>query len=339
MHATLTAAPADRNGALRSQLQSLYAPVADELAEVEEILRRELQSRYPFVNELVQHGFRLGGKRLRPALLLLAARACGRVTPDHLLLAAVIEMIHTATLVHDDVLDEASLRRHVETVNARFDNEASVLLGDYLFSHAFYLASTLGSTFACQQIGRSTNIVCQGELLQVAGRGNYGLTEAEYLQIIDGKTAELCACSCRLGARYADADRETERALRRYGRRLGIAFQIVDDLLDLLGEEHQAGKSLGTDLQKQKPTLPLIRLLQLSNDAQRADIDAILRLSGAERHATLLPLLNRYEAIDYARSRAAEFARRARRELETLPPSPAREILESLTQFVLMRQH
>ncbi len=163
-------------------LDTLYAPIADELEQVEDILRREMRSRHPFVDELVRYGCLLGGKRLRPALLLLSAKATGEVTPHHLTLAAVVEMIHTATLVHDDVLDEASMRRHLATVNARWDNEASLLLGDFLFSHAFYLASTTESTLACQLIGRSTNIVCEGEIRQKGSCADFELSEAGVLR-------------------------------------------------------------------------------------------------------------------------------------------------------------
>ena len=204
---------------------------------------------------------------------------------DHVVLAAVVEMIHTATLVHDDVLDEASLRRHRETINARSDNEASVLVGDFLFTHAFYLASSLETTFACQTIGRSTNIVCGGELRQIHSRGNFDLSEAEYLAIIDAKTAELCACCCRLGAHYAGATAASRRRLADFGRNLGIAFQIADDMLDLTGDELSMGKSLGTDLEKQKPTLPLIRLLAEASGGQRAEIIDLLSSEQSRRSA------------------------------------------------------
>ncbi len=224
----------------------------------------------------MRYGCLLGGKRLRPALLLLAAKACGQVNAQHLTLAAVVEMVHTATLVHDDVLDEASVRRHLATVNARWDNEASVLLGDFLFSHAFYLASTLESTLACQLIGRATNVVCEGEIRQKGSRGDFALDEATYFEILDAKTAALCACCCQLGAHFAGADESMTQRLTQFGRKLGIAFQIADDLLDVVGNETTVGKSLGTDLEKQKPTLPLIRALQIADDAQRASILAVL---------------------------------------------------------------
>ena len=316
----------------------MYEPIREELVRFEEILRRELRNDYPLVDQLVKHGFRLGGKRLRPALLLLSAKAVGQVTHEHLVLAAVMEMIHTATLVHDDVLDDASLRRHLDTVNARWGNQTSVLLGDYLFTHAFYLASTLDTTFACRAIGRATNTVCEGELRQIDSQGRFSLTEAEYLEIIESKTAELCACACRLGAHYAGAGAAVEEALSRYGRNLGIAFQIVDDLLDLEGDEATAGKSLGTDLAQQKPTLPLIRLWELSDEAQRRENVAIMGRSDNHRREALEPCFESAAALDYARQKAAGYADKARAELAPLAPSPARTVLRQLTEFVVERR-
>ncbi len=317
--------------------KKLYGPIADELDRCEEVLRRELRSDDPFVDQLVKHAFRLGGKRLRPALLLLPAKALGEVEPEHITLAAVVEMIHTATLVHDDVLDEATIRRHRETINAKSDNEASVLVGDFLFTHAFALASSLQTTFACQTIGRATNIVCAGELRQIHSRGNFALSEAEYLDIIEDKTAELCACCCRLGAHYAHATPEVEESLDRFGRNLGIAFQIADDLLDVVGDEAQAGKSLGTDLDKQKLTLPIIRLLAQGDETRRAELLRMLKLGGDGRPA-LRQALAASDALDYARARATWYADQALDELRVLPAGPAREVLESLTRFVVARR-
>lgn len=318
-------------------LSALYLPIEEELAEVEQILRNELRSRFPFVDELVRYGCLLGGKRMRPALLLLTAKATGNLRREHAVLAAVVEMIHTATLVHDDVLDEAVQRRHLATVNSRWNNEASVLLGDYLFTHAFYLASTLESTFACRLIGRATNTVCEGELRQIATRGNYLLDEEQYLQIIEAKTAELVACCCRIGAHYAGASGDTVERLTRYGRDLGIAFQIADDLLDVVGDEATTGKSLGTDLDLQKPTLPVIRALQLATADEREDLLNVLAASGDERKAALNLWFDRFDALSYARSRACWYAERARLELATLPPSPAQQTLLLLAEFVVSR--
>jgi octaprenyl-diphosphate synthase len=308
------------------------------MAAAEEVLRSELRSDDPFVDQLVKHAFRLGGKRLRPALVLLSAKAAGNVTREHIVLAAVVEMIHTATLVHDDVLDEATIRRHSDTINARNDNEASVLVGDFLFTHAFSLAASLETTYACQSIGRSTNIVCAGELRQIHSRGNYSLGEPEYLSIIDGKTAELCACCCRLGAHYAGATAVVEDAFDRYGRYLGIAFQICDDLLDLLGEESQTGKSLGTDLDKQKPTLPLIWLLANCSEVEQHEILALCNRPGIDSHRAIAARMLAAGAFDYARSRAEDYARQALAELSVLPDSPTKEILAELTRQVVARR-
>jgi len=327
----------DSHSVYPAALQSLYAPIVKDLLQVERILREEMRSDYPYVNELVRYGAMLGGKRLRPALLLLSAQAVGTVNHNHHVLSAVVEMIHTATLVHDDVLDEAVTRRRLATVNSRWDNEASVLLGDFLFTHAFYLASTLDTPFACRTIGRSTNIVCEGELRQKGNRGDFSLSEEEYLEIIDAKTAELCACACRLGAHYADGDEATVEALTLYGRNLGIAFQIADDLLDVIGSEATVGKSLGTDLEKQKPTLPVIRVLQLANEQERRQVLEILESDSPEKRAQLEPWFERFDALNYTRAQAQKFAETALQQLDVLAAGPARETLARLTEFVVQR--
>lgn len=319
--------------------ETIYGPIQTELLEVEATLRAELRSRFPCIDELVRYGCNLGGKRLRPALVLLAGKATGRLTREHIVVAAVVEMIHTATLVHDDVLDEAQLRRHQPTVNARSDNKASVLLGDYLFTHSFYIASTLGSTYACETIGRSTNIVCEGELRQIHSRGRFDLTEEQYLQMIEAKTAELCACCCRLGAHYAAVEPAVEQRLERFGRNLGIAFQITDDLLDVLGDESLTGKSLGTDLQQRKLTLPLIRLLDQTPPEARDDLLAIFSRPDDEMREALSDWLKSTDAIAYSKRRAAHFASQAAEQLEGLPSNEALETLKTLPDFVLQRQH
>lgn len=319
-------------------LAALYGPVRAELDQVEQLLRHELRSDHPFIDRLVQHGFRLSGKRLRPALVLLCGRVAGRVGEEHRRLAAAVELIHTATLVHDDVLDEATMRRHRDTVNARWDNEASVLLGDYLLSLSLSLAASVGDSSACRMISLAARDMCDGELRQVENRGNYGLGEAEYLDIIANKTAALMACCCRLGAHYAGAEAETIEALARYGRNLGVAFQITDDLLDLLGDEAAAGKSLGTDLSKQKATLPLIRTLTLTSQTQRAELLAVLARSGSNHREAVRPWFERFGAVDYARQKAADFARQAASELARLPDSDACRSLLGLTEFVLTRR-
>jgi len=320
-----------------SMLAPMFAPVAEELTAASERLSQELRHGDPIIDELARHSFRIGGKRLRPALLLLTAQAVGEVNDSHRVLAAVVEMIHTATLVHDDVLDEAVLRRHEATVNARWDNQTSVLLGDYLFSHAFYLASTLETTFGCRVIGRSTNIVCEGELKQTAASGNFHLSRETYFQIIDAKTAELCACCCQLGAHYAGASDPITQRLESYGRHLGIAFQIADDLLDLEGDEQFTGKSLGTDLSNRKMTLPLIELRDGLDLDQQQELQQLIDQPSAEGTVALLDWLTTSGALQRARQVADEHVARAIAKLSDLPESSAQEALLQIAQFVARR--
>ncbi len=308
-----------------------------DLQEVERIFHEELTSQNGYVEDLLTHAARFTGKRLRPILLLLTAKAIRDIAPSHHTLAAVVEMIHTATLVHDDVLDEAETRRHVATLNNRWNNETSVLFGDYLFTHAFHLAASLETTRACRLIGHSTNIVCEGELSQIRSRGNFDLTEEEYFRIIDGKTGELCAVACQLGALYADAPSEVVDAMTRYGHDLGMAFQIADDGLDLTGTEEETGKTLGTDLQKQKLTLPLIRLLSPSTPALGQAIRELLAQPDAQALKQLTAYLASSDALEYTQQKALEFSASARDQLRALPAGPARDILEELADFATQR--
>lgn len=319
------------------KLAAAYGPIAAELAEAERIFEGELGSRFPFVQDLVSHCADFRGKRLRPALVLLTGKACGGLTSSHPVLAAVVEMIHTATLVHDDILDEAVVRRHAATINAEWGNESAVLLGDYLFTHAFHLAASLETTLACRWIGRATNLVCEGEMMQVYNRGNLELTEPDYFEIVRGKTAELTAVCCRLGAHYSGMPRGTVEALETYGRDLGVAFQIADDVLDIWGEESKTGKSLGTDIGKQKLTLPIIRLLNTASPSMAAEIRGLLSESDPDTRHALRPYLESSGALDYAWEKAEDFAARASDCLETLPDSPARSTLRDLAAYVVRR--
>jgi octaprenyl-diphosphate synthase len=322
--------------AVRPPLE-LFAPIARDLDEVERVLAQTLQSNRPGVGRLIEHLGHFRGKRLRPALLLLVAHASGRVTPAHHTLGAVVEMIHTATLVHDDVLDSAAVRRHVATVNTLWGNQTSILLGDYLFTHAFHLTSTLGDASACRLIGEATNRVCEGELHQICQRGNLELTEQEYFDIIDGKTAALTACCCRLGALFSGKSADVVERLSAYGRGLGIAFQIADDLLDLVGEEWTVGKSLGTDLEQQKLTLPLVHLLETGSPEVSTRVRQVLGNPNNHKRETLRPILVETGALAYAQRRAEEIAKEARGQLVCLPASPCRSILEVLTERVVHR--
>nr|WP_068134624.1 polyprenyl synthetase family protein [Roseimaritima ulvae] len=308
------------------------------MRQVEARLRQELQSRYEQLAPILRHGALLGGKRMRPALVLLAAEAVGEAGEAHVTIATVLEMVHTATLVHDDVLDSAQQRRHVPTVNAKWDEQTSILLGDYLFAQSFYLSATLDDTRACRWIGEAARRVCEGELRQVHSRDVLDLDEAAYLSIVQGKTAELCSVACRLGAAYAGADEVTVERLSNYGDALGIAFQIADDFLDLWGDSDQTGKTLGTDLWQGKMTLPLIRLLQTSDAAQRETILQILSGPAADRLPAITPLLAASDARDYTRRRAQEFVDTALAAISSLPDSPAQAMLQKLARFAIDRR-
>jgi octaprenyl-diphosphate synthase len=330
------APPAPLNGFLPQGAGSLFAPVAADVEEADRVFAATLAPYKGPFGPLIQHLRHYRGKRLRPALLLLAGKACGGVVPAHHTLAAAVEMIHTATLVHDDVLDEAEVRRHVATVNAGWGNKVSILLGDMLFTHAFHLTSTVDGR-ACRIIGEATNRVCAGELRQVTERGNLDLSEADYFAAIDGKTAALTECCGRLGALYAGASDAVAERLAGFGRALGRAFQIADDLLDLVGDEATAGKTLGTDLEQQKLTLPVIHCLGRLPVAEATRLRDAIRAGGAGLGAKVLAALQRTDSLAHARGRADELARAARAELADLPRSDARAVLEALPEWAVRR--
>ncbi|AMV37247.1 polyprenyl synthetase family protein [Planctomyces sp. SH-PL62] len=321
----------------RRTLGRLFAPIQAEMADAEQIFQDELGSRFPFVQALVEHCGDYQGKRLRPALVLLSAGACGRTTPAHPVLAAVVEMVHTATLVHDDVLDESMVRRHAATVNAEWGNETAVMLGDYLFAHAYHLAASLDSTLACRWVGKAANEVCEGEMQQLHHRGNLDLDEPSYYEIIAGKTAALTAVSCRLGAHYAGAEQAVVDSLEAYGSHVGMAFQIADDVLDIWGDERATGKSLGTDLEKQKLTLPLIRLLEIGDPATVEETRRLLLGARADSRRRLQPLLEDSGALDYAWAKARWHVEQALASLEVVAPSPYRDVLSAMAEYVVRR--
>lgn len=313
-----------------------FDPVADEILEADRIYAESLARYGHHFAALVSHLNHYRGKRLRPAILLLVAKACGRITPQHHTLAAAVEMIHTATLVHDDVLDEAELRRNVATVNTAWGNKISILLGDMLFSNAFHLTSTVDAR-ACAIIGEATNRVCAGELRQVSERGNLNLTESDYFAIIDGKTAALTECCAYLGAIYAGIPEPLATRLANYGRQLGLAFQIADDVLDLIGEEATAGKTLGTDLEQQKLTLPVIHCLHQLPRAKADILRTAIRECDPEVHSRIQATVLATHSIEYARRTAVHLARSAQAELECLPWSECRALLETITDWAVHR--
>lgn len=317
----------------------LYGPILDRLPRVEQRLQAELQSRFESLAPLLRHGMQLGGKRLRPALVLLSGAAVdpGRVGDEHVLLGVVLELVHTATLIHDDVLDAADRRRHFPTIHSLWGDHAAILLGDYLFSQAFRLSATLGSTQACEWIGEAARKVCEGELRQVLARDAIDLDESTYLEMIRGKTAELCGVACRLGSRFAGAAPKTAIRLQDYGESLGVAFQIADDYLDLWGDDRVVGKTLGSDLRQGKWTLPILRLVQTTAPGEQGRLREILAGPADRRFTELMPLLANSDAKSYTRHVAESFRDRACRALESLVDSPAKRSLQSLAKFSIER--
>jgi octaprenyl-diphosphate synthase len=314
-----------------------YRAIRAELEQVERRLQRELRSEDPFVDELVRYGFRLGGKRLRPALVLLSGKAFGKTQENHLRLAAAVEMIHTASLIHDDILDGALVRRHLATINSRWSNEASVMAGDLLFTRALRMATESEDLFAIRTLSEACSITCEGELRQISRRGNFEMSQKEYLEIIRAKTAALLAACCRLGAHYAGAGNEGVARLGRFGEELGIAFQIADDILDLSGEESAMGKTLGTDLSGKKATLPLLHFLEVADDDRRQEVLDMFQETPEVDTKLLLEWMNECGSLDYARKTAEDYVQSAIASLDELPATDARDGLKMIAAFVVSR--
>ncbi len=256
-------------------LSDVYALIDAEMKTVDEILAQALSDRVPFVNEVAQYAFRLGGKRLRPAITLLACKAACRsdeVSPlprKVMLVAAAIEMIHTASLIHDDILDGALIRRHLPTMHTRWNSGISVMAGDTVFTKALDLVTQLDELEPYRILAGACHKTCYGELRQMGTRNHFDLTVDDYLEIVTAKTAALIECGSRMGAYYAGADAATIEQFRLFGREIGIAFQIVDDVLDLVGDENNMGKTLGTDISQRKPTLPMLLFFETLRDTER----------------------------------------------------------------------
>lgn len=327
-------------------LTDLHRPIADllerELERVSLIFDRQLASNLSAINALCLHIEHYRGKMLRPTLVLLSglagagSRSDDALTENHRIVAAVSEMIHMATLVHDDVLDEADTRRRGKTVNRLWGNETAVMLGDYLISNAFHLCSLAEDPSINISLGEVTNTLCEGELIQLHHRDDCGLDESTYLEIIRRKTASLIAECCRLGASISGAGEKQCRALKRYGASLGIAFQIQDDLLDLIGQEQVVGKSLGRDLEKGKITLPIIYFLQTAPQADRGEA---LKLIASTESDTLRRRLVDSGAVQRATQKACELVEQAKQELFALEDSEARSLLQALADAVITRTH
>jgi octaprenyl-diphosphate synthase len=316
----------------------LLQPVLrDDLQAVDRVLHDALDSDVALIRQVAGYIIAGGGKRLRPALLLLTAQACGYQGAQHHVLAAVVEMIHTATLLHDDVVDESALRRGHATANATFGNAASVLVGDFLYSRAFQLMVTVDNMKVLQILSEATNVIAGGEVLQLMNSGNPDVDEQGYLDVIRRKTAKLFEAAARLGAVLSGAEPILEALLARYGMHLGTAFQLIDDVLDYTGDQGTIGKNLGDDLAEGKPTLPLIRALQVGSPEQVALIRGALRSGRLADFQPVLAVLRQIGALEYARTCARAESDLAASCLATLAPSTYRELLLELTTFAVTR--
>lgn len=319
-------------------LTGILAPIHADVEEVERRLVAALSSELPVVSRLVDHLSQFRGKRLRPAILLLTARGTKTLRDEHYGLSVIVELIHAATLVHDDVLDDALIRRKVPSLNAKWDNEMSVIFGDWLFARAFEVTAALRNPDATLILSRTTAEMCEGEMQQIAHKFDDRLREEEYLRIIGQKTASLFEASGRLGLLFDRSHRSWGDQIPAFAREIGVAFQIMDDCLDLMGTEAEMGKSLGTDLMKGKPTLPIIRLFDTVPAAKRDELRQFLFANGHPDHRREVhSLLERHGAIEYALGRAREIVDRARGRLRMLGAFPHSEALEALADYVLAR--
>ncbi len=315
----------------------MYDVLAEDIETVRELFAGELLSDLPVVNERIEQVGKFRGKMLRPCLVLLCGRACGEVSHSHHVVAAAVEMIHMAALVHDDVLDESQVRRRGATLNELYGNETAILAGDFLLSHAFGLCSQLRSQRLCSVIASTTNMVCEGEIMQVAHKGDRQLTEEEYLEIISRKTASLCGTCCRLGVECSAGSGELARAMDDYGCALGMAFQITDDLLDLVGSEPVVGKTLGRDFLQGKLTLPLIRARERLNGGSRRELLELLRRARAEDLDRIRDIVSDCGGLDSVYQTAQEYIERAVEKLTVLPAGTEREALKKMAGFVVER--
>ncbi len=308
------------------------------MQQVDSVIRNRLHSDILLVRQVADYIVSSGGRRLRPSLVLLVAKALGYRGERHVDLAAVIEFIHTATLLHDDVVDESALRRGRSTANAMFGNAASVLVGDFLYSRAFQMMVECNSLRVMQVMADATNVISEGEVLQLMHIGDLDLNEEDYFQVIRYKTAKLFEAGAQIGAILAEVDEPTETAAATYGRELGVAFQIIDDVLDYSGSTDAIGRNLGDDLAEGKLTLPLLYVLQHGSEAQKNVIREAISAQNQEHFAAVLEAVHATGALDYARQRAREAAQRAQAALAALPESAIKAVLWQLADFAVTRQ-
>ncbi len=322
-------------------MQSLTYPqlLVEDLAALDELIRARLYSDVALVRQVAEYIIHSGGKRLRPVVLLLAARALGYTGVHHLELAAVIEFIHTATLLHDDVVDESELRRGQDTANARFGNAASVLVGDFLYSRAFQMMVTVQNMRVMQVLSDATNTIAEGEVMQLMNCHDPDVSEEAYMRVIRYKTARLFDAAGRLGAIVAGSERAIEDVLGAYGMHLGTAFQLIDDVLDYSGDKATTGKNVGDDLAEGKPTLPLIHAMRHGTPEQVRCVRQAILQGGTENFAVIMEAIRATGALEYTRHQAEQEAKRAIAHLNALPHSVFRDALLELATFAAHRNY
>ncbi len=320
-------------------LEQLYALIGPDMKAVDAVIRERLYSDVVLVRQVAEYIINSGGKRMRPALVLLTAGAMGYQGTHHHELAAVVEFIHTATLLHDDVVDESELRRGRQTANAAFGNAASVLVGDFLYSRAFQMMVAVDNMRVMQVLSDATNIIAEGEVLQLMNCHDADVDEERYMQVIHYKTAKLFEAAARLGGIIGDAEPVVEAALASYGMHLGTAFQLVDDVLDYSGQEADTGKHLGDDLAEGKPTLPLIHAMQHGTPEHAASVRKAIEEGGRDAFPEVLQAIQQSGALEHTRARAAKEAEQARAAISLLGDSLYKKALLELTFLAVERNH
>jgi octaprenyl-diphosphate synthase len=318
-------------------MQQIRAVVNDEFAQVNQLVVDQLHSKVPLVENIGQYIVDAGGKRLRPLLVLLAAGSLGPIEKSHTALAAIIEFIHTATLLHDDVVDISNLRRGRPTANAKWGNAPSVLVGDFLYSRAFQLLVELGDMRLMGLLANTTNTIAEGEVLQLTKAGDPTTSEAAYFSVIESKTAVLFAAATQGAAILSNADGATTQHLASYGMHLGVAFQLADDVLDYLGDPEKMGKNIGDDLSEGKPTLPLIQTIKTGTPAEQTLIADAISTKDVTHIDAIVMAVKRCGALEYTLSTADAYARKANAELEHIPESPYKKALTDLCTLAVKR--
>jgi octaprenyl-diphosphate synthase len=321
------------------EFADVRALAADDMQRVDALIRHRLSSDVVLINQIADHIIAGGGKRLRPMLHVLAAGAASYGGDQHIKLAAVIEFIHTSTLLHDDVVDESDLRRGRKTANALWGNAASVLVGDFLYSRSFQLMVELDDMRVMRILADTTNTIAEGEVLQLLNIGNADVDEAAYLAVIERKTAVLFAAATELGGVLAGLPEEQVAALRRYGMELGYAFQIADDLLDYVSDADTLGKNIGDDLAEGKPTLPLIYAMQKADPEQAQSLRHAIEHGGLDSLERIIAAIRDSGALDRTHERAVQHAKAAREALDALSPSPYRDALAALADYSVQRSY